>query len=144
VSRRCFLARPAISVAPVQTIGCSWRRCCGWSALGRLGAICPRCLGIGIACFGASAGFDPKLFRRCLNERSRSVRNSLSSELGSTQDASLRLKMDDQDRCWAMCLFISNMLTLSLPPKMARSLSSARISRLFSRSPGSFGNKPPY
>src|SRR5215204_6303630 len=33
-------------------------------------------------------------------------------------------------RCWARCLFISNMLTLSLP-NTARSLSSATISRLF-------------
>src|SRR4051794_21969191 len=33
-------------------------------------------------------------------------------------------------RCWARCLFISNMLTLSLP-NTARSLSSALISRLF-------------
>src|SRR4051812_11495576 len=34
-------------------------------------------------------------------------------------------------RCWARCLFISNMVTLSLPNTL-RSLSSARISRRFS------------
>ena len=34
-------------------------------------------------------------------------------------------------RCWARCLFISNMVTLSLPNTFL-SLSSARISRRFS------------
>src|SRR4051794_29133891 len=43
-----------------------------------------------------------------------------------------RILRRSQERCWAKYLFISNMLTLLLPPKMAWSFSSARISRLFS------------
>src|SRR5690348_3137861 len=89
----------------------------------------------GRECKGCQPGPAPSLgaveIVRADTQRARYRHVGTGRVNSSCMGPTLRPCLDYQERCCAKCLFISNMLTLSLPSNTARSLSSARISRFF-------------